>query len=50
MGDHCSNVAVAMIELESEQFDTHEYINNLREKRSEDFDWYYDSYKKRFTL
>lgn len=50
MGDHCSNVAVAMIELESEQFDTHEYINNLHEKRSEDFDWYYDAYKKRFAL
>ena len=27
VADHCSNIAVAMIELESDSFDTHEYLS-----------------------
>ena len=34
ISDHCSNIAVALIELESDSFDTHEYINSLIEVRS----------------
>ena len=34
VADHCSNIAVAMIELESDSFDTHEYITSLREMRT----------------
>ncbi len=32
ISDHCSNVAVAMIEGEAEEFDHHEYLNNLKEE------------------
>ena len=38
ISDHCSNIAVALIELESDSFDTHEYINSLIEVRSHCFD------------
>jgi phosphate:Na+ symporter len=30
ISDHCSNVAVCLIELDHDSFDTHEYLNNLK--------------------
>ena len=50
VSDHCSNIAVAIIELESENFDTHEYINSLIEVRSHGFDEYYGEYSKKYVL
>ena len=50
VGDHCSNVAVAMIELESNEFDTHEYIERLRNNQSPEFVKTYEAYKKQFAL
>lgn len=50
IADHCSNIALALIELESDSFDTHEYITSLRQVRSERFSQYYDEYSKRFSL
>ncbi len=50
VSDHCSNIAVAMIELESESFDAHEYINSLVEVRSHCFDEYYAEYSSKYVL
>ncbi|MBQ0037362.1 MAG: Na/Pi cotransporter family protein [Clostridiales bacterium] len=50
VADHCSNIGVAMIELQSDDFDTHEYLNSLREVKSETFAKYYDEYRRRFSL
>ena len=50
MADHCSNLAVAMIELESDSFDTHEYLISLKKVRSHSFDQYYEDYRKKFSL
>lgn len=50
IADHCSNVAVAMIELESSVFDTHEYINNLRHIKNETFAEYFEEYKNKYSL
>lgn len=50
ISDHCSNIAVAIIELESDNFDAHEYINSLIEVRSHCFDEYYTEYSKKFSL
>ncbi len=50
ISDHCSNIAVAMIELESDTFDTHQYLNSLREVRTASFAAYYDEYQKRYSL
>ena len=46
VSDHCSNIAVAMIELESDSFDTHEYINSVMAMHSHSFDEYYSEYSK----
>ena len=50
VSDHCSNIAVAIIEIESDSFDAHEYINSLIEVRSHCFDEYYAEYSKKFIL
>ena len=50
VADHCSNIAVAMIELESDSFDTHQYLISLKDVRSHSFDQYYDEYRKKFAL
>ena len=50
VSDHCSNVAVALIELHSGVFDTHEYLGEVREKRSGEFQRYYEEYRSRFRL
>lgn len=50
VADHCSNIAVAMIELQSDSFDTHEYINSLKEMKNESFARYYEEYSKKYAL
>lgn len=50
VADHCSNIAVAMIELQSDSFDTHEYLNSVKELRSGYFDAYYAEYSERFKV
>ena len=50
ISDHCSNVAVAMIELEAGSFDTHEYLGKVKAKHSVNFERYFQSYKMKFSL
>ncbi len=50
VGDHCSNVAVAMIELAEDSFATHEYLDQLLDKESPAFLQAFDEYHKRFAL
>ena len=50
VADHCSNIAVAIIELESDSFDTHEYLNSVRAMKSSSFARYYEAYKQEYHL
>lgn len=50
VADHCSNIAVAIIELESDSFDTHEYLSSVRALKSHSFDKYYEEYKQQYHL
>ena len=50
ISDHCSNVAVAMIELDAGTFDTHEYLDHVREKHSREFERYSEQFRKEFAL
>ena len=50
VSDHCSNLAVAMIELESDVFDTHKYLDHVKDKHTEEFERYFDEYKERFAI
>ena len=50
VADHCSNIAVAMIELEIGAFDTHEYLSSLRDVHTDSFDRYFEHYKNKYDL
>ena len=45
-----SRVAVAIIELELNVFDTHEYLINLKKDNGTNFDKYFEEYKEMFPL
>lgn len=48
IADHCSNIGVAMIELESNMFDTHEYLTNLKHLKTATFNRYFDEYEEKY--
>jgi phosphate:Na+ symporter len=50
VADHCSNIAVAMIELNKDEFQTHDYIINLKELRSHNFDKLYAQYAEKYKV
>lgn len=51
VSDHCSNLAVAVIELDgSGRFDPHEYLDSLKELRTGYFNRYYDEYSAKYKL
>lgn len=47
---HCSNVAVAMIELEASDFDTHKYLQNVRELKDSTYQKYLADYAQKYIL
>ena len=50
VSDHCSNIAVAMIELDSEEFDTHKYLSGVKTRRTEDFERKYEEYSAHYKI
>ena len=50
VADHCSNIAVAMIELNRDEFQTHDYLINLKELRSHNFDALYAQYAEKYKI
>ena len=50
VADHCSNVAVAMIELESDSFETHQYLSSLKDVKSPAFEELYHKYREEYHL
>ena len=49
VSDHCSNVAVAVIEVEHNAFDTHHYLQDVK-RTNVDFQHAYAGYKEKYTL
>ena len=50
VADHCSNIAIAMIEIGGDLYDTHGYIINLKELREHDFDRLYEQYCVKYEI
>ncbi len=50
VADHCSNLAIAVIELNSDVYDAHEYVIRLRELRAHHFDEYYKEYEQKYRV
>ena len=50
IADYCSNIAVAMIELQSAEFDTHQYLKQIKEHEDANFIKLYEEYRLRYLL
>ena len=50
ISDHCSNIAVAVIELDHGQFDTHKYLGKVKSMTDEEFKAEYDAYSEKYSL
>ena len=50
VSDHCSNIAVAMIEVAEGVFDTHQYLNDVKSGNDEQFRKEYEFYKEKYKL
>lgn len=50
VADHCSNIAVALVELHADSFDTHEYLSNIKNRQNEEFQRMYDKYSEEFVF
>ncbi len=50
ISDHCSNIAVAVIEAQRDAFDAHQYISAVKNDESGKFSECYDRYLKQYSL
>ena len=50
VADHCSNIAVCLIQVADDSFDTHEYLNNVKSHGDVDFDEMYKAFKQKYKL
>ena len=50
VSDHCSNIAVAMIETSVGSFGTHQYLNAVKETGSHEFAEVYRSYAEKYQV
>ena len=50
ISDHCSNIAVAVIEADSDVYDPHEYISKLREKDNLQFEKMYNTFRQKYMV
>ena len=47
---HCSNVAVGLIEITTDEFDTHEYLSKYRQEKTGDYAKYFKEYDLKYKL
>lgn len=50
VSDHCSNIAVCIIQIGHSVFDTHEYLNEYKNAGGKEFTAAYDGFKKKYAL
>lgn len=50
VSDHCSNVAVTMIQVDDDMLDAHSYVGNLREENTPEFESMYKMYSEKYNF
>ena len=50
VSDHCSNIAVCLLEVSADEFDTHAYLDELKQESNIDFRGKVLTYKERDQL
>ncbi|MFR8547378.1 MAG: Na/Pi cotransporter family protein [Lachnospiraceae bacterium] len=50
IADHCSNIAVCLIQAENNEFGRHEYLNSLKEEDNKYFKEQFREYRRKYSL
>ena len=50
ISDHCSNIAVCMIQIKDSAMDTHGYLNEVKTSGEPRFTGYYNRFTDKYTL
>ena len=50
VADHCSNIAVCLIEIANDSFETHEYLSSVKNHNDQSFDEQYSFYKEKYSI
>ena len=48
ISDHCSNIAIAVIQADSDIYDPHEYIKNLHTNDDMQYEKLYNIYREKY--
>lgn len=50
VADHCSNIGVCILRIAEDSFDTHEYLNHIKDGHDDTFENRYNRYKEKYVL
>lgn len=50
ISDHCSNIAVAIIEADSDIYDPHEYLKKVRVEEKSIFNSFMEEYEQKYNI
>ncbi len=50
ISDHCSNIAVCVIEIAHDSFETHEYLHQVKSSGETEFSEMYETYKQKYYI
>ncbi|MBE5971821.1 MAG: Na/Pi cotransporter family protein, partial [Lachnoclostridium sp.] len=50
VSDHCSNIAISVIEIDRDGFDAHGYLENLKKENDSQFIGLVETYRKKYAL
>ncbi|MBQ1237555.1 MAG: Na/Pi cotransporter family protein [Oscillospiraceae bacterium] len=50
VADHCSNIGVCLLRIAEDTFDTHEYLNHIKDGHNDSFEKNYQKYKEMYSL
>ena len=50
VSDHCSNIAVAIIEAESDRYDSHEYLESIKTGENREFQQQYKKFAEKYAF
>lgn len=50
IASHCSNIAVAMIEIDSQEFDTHKYVKSIQSMKNEEYRANFEFFANKYPL
>ena len=50
VSDHCSNIAVCIIEIAHESFDMHSYLQNLKDLHNKEYENNLKAYSEKYAV